>query len=159
MGQLRISQGIPGPQPPSQRVLMAGPTTPLREGRARQEICGRRQPRLAINAHGALVMMLARVTSGSKVNFAAPSHQGRAGSATCVLGHVRYGTAGSGTGIFRCRPEFFWRVRFRGRLSPKHPEGDDLPRNPITQARVEIVHHQLRPGFDTATIANPPHPL
>src|SRR5258708_10088730 len=66
MGQSPNTPGHPGPRRRSQRVLMQ---VPIRvygndaQGKKFEE----ETATLAINAHGALVMMQARVTSGSKV--------------------------------------------------------------------------------------------
>jgi len=77
---------------------------------------------LAINAHGALVLLNARVTSGSFVHL---QHNGTKEEQEChvaFLGPVRAGKAEVGLEFSDARPGF-WRVAFPPEdWSPKHPE-------------------------------------
>lgn len=77
---------------------------------------------LAINAHGALVPLQARLTSGSVVQM---QHKGTEEEQECAvvfLGPVRSGRAEIGLEFSMPRPSF-WRVTFPPEdWSPKHPE-------------------------------------
>jgi hypothetical protein len=77
---------------------------------------------LAINAHGALVLLEARVTSGSTVKL---QHKGTQEEQEChvvFLGPVRSGKAEVGLEFAAPRPSF-WRVAFPPEdWSPKSPE-------------------------------------
>lgn len=77
---------------------------------------------LAINAHGALVALQARLTSGSKVLM---QHKTTAEEQECqvvFLGPVRSGKAEIGLEFSAASPSF-WRVAFPPEdWSPRHPE-------------------------------------
>ncbi len=80
---------------------------------------------LAINAHGALVMMQARVTSGSKVQVQHNLTKEEQECHVAFLGPVRSGKAEVGLEFSDARPSF-WRVAFppedwskRGRCCPR----------------------------------------
>jgi hypothetical protein len=77
---------------------------------------------LAINAHGALVPLTARVTSGSRVLM---QHKTTTEEQEChvvFLGPVRSGKAEIGLEFSEPRPSF-WRVTFPPEdWTPKHPE-------------------------------------
>jgi hypothetical protein len=77
---------------------------------------------LAINAHGALVALQARLTSGSTVQM---QHKGTEEEQQCsvvFLGPVRSGKAEIGLEFSEPRPSF-WRVTFPPEdWSPKHPD-------------------------------------
>lgn len=77
---------------------------------------------LAINAHGALVPLQARLTSGSVVQM---QHKGTEEEQECsvvFLGPVRSGKAEIGLEFSVPRPSF-WRVTFPPEdWSPRHPE-------------------------------------
>ena len=85
---------------------------------------------LAINAHGALVLLEARVTSGSLVHL---EHQRTKEEQEChvvFLGPVRGGKAEIGLEFSSPRPSF-WRVSFPPEdWSPKHPEARTVTRAP-----------------------------
>ena len=105
----------------SQRVLMQVAVRMRGEdsqGRAFEEI----GETLAINAHGALVLLEARVTSGSIVKL---QHKGTQEEQEChvvFLGPVRGGKAEIGVEFTAPRPNF-WRVAFPPEdWSPKSPE-------------------------------------
>jgi hypothetical protein len=77
---------------------------------------------LAINAHGALILLSARLTSGSKVEL---QHKKTLEEQEChvaFLGPVRSGKAEIGLEFSAPRPSF-WRVAFPPEdWSPKNPE-------------------------------------
>jgi len=77
---------------------------------------------LAINAHGALILMAARVTSGGKLLML---HQRTKEEQEChvvFLGPVRNGKAEVGLEFSESRPAF-WRVAFPPEdWTPRHPE-------------------------------------
>lgn len=81
---------------------------------------------LAINAHGALVALQARLTSGSVVQM---QHKGTEEEQECAvvfLGPVRSGKAEVGLEFSIPRPSF-WRVTFPPEdWSPKHPEARNM---------------------------------
>jgi hypothetical protein len=81
---------------------------------------------LAINAHGALVALEARLTSGSKVLM---QHRATNEEQEChvvFLGPVRSGKAEVGLEFSLPRPSF-WRVTFPPEdWTPKHPEARTL---------------------------------
>lgn len=77
---------------------------------------------LAINAHGALVTLQSKITSGSMIHL---QHNGTKEEQEChvaFLGPVRSGRAEVGLEFSDARPGF-WRVAFPPEdWSPKHPE-------------------------------------
>jgi hypothetical protein len=81
---------------------------------------------LAINAHGALILVNARLTSGSKVVM---QHKGTQDEQEChvaFLGPVRAGKAEIGLEFSEPRPTF-WRVAFPPEdWSLKHPDARPL---------------------------------
>jgi PilZ domain len=111
----------PGPRRRSQRVLMQvgvkvrGSDT---QGKAFEE----EALTLAINAHGALVPLQARLTSGSRV-FLQHKHTTEEQECHVVfLGPVRSGKAEIGLEFTEACPSF-WRVAFPPEdWTPKHPE-------------------------------------
>jgi len=96
------------------------------QGRAFDEI----SETLAISAHGALVLLEARVTSGSVLNL---KHQRTEEEQEChvaFLGPVRSGRAEVGLEFSTPRPSF-WRVAFPPEdWSPKNPEARTVLRRP-----------------------------
>jgi hypothetical protein len=77
---------------------------------------------LAINAHGALVLLGARLTSGSKVQMKHNKTEEEQECHVAFLGPVRSGRAEVGLEFSAPRPAF-WRVAFPPEdWSPKHPE-------------------------------------
>ena len=77
---------------------------------------------LAINAHGALILLTARVTSGSKVELKHIKTEEETECHVVFLGPVRAGKAEIGLEFSAPRPAF-WRVAFPPEdWSPKHPE-------------------------------------
>src|SRR6266436_5232803 len=87
---------------------------------------------LAINAHGALILVNARVTSGSKIIMQHKRTQEEQECHVVFLGPVRGGKAKVGLEFLEPRPTF-WRVAFPPEdWSSKHPEV-----RPITGSRAE----------------------
>ena len=77
---------------------------------------------LAINAHGALVPLQARLTSGSIVHMQNKGTEEEQECAVVFLGPVRSGKAEIGLEFSMPRPSF-WRVTFPPEdWSPRHPE-------------------------------------
>src|ERR1700724_2415081 len=77
---------------------------------------------LAINAHGALVLMKARLTSGSKVLLQHKRTEEEHECHVAFLGPVRAGKAEIGLEFSSPHPTF-WRVAFPPEdWTPKHPE-------------------------------------
>jgi hypothetical protein len=77
---------------------------------------------LAINAHGALVLMTARLTSGSKVLLQHKKTQEEHECHVVFLGPVRSGKAEIGLEFSTPHPTF-WRVAFPPEdWTPKHPD-------------------------------------
>ena len=121
------SPNHPGPRRRSQRVLMQVPVRVRgsdTQGRSFEE----EAVTLAINAHGALVQLQARLTSGGKVLLQHNQTQEEQECQVVFLGPVRSGKAEIGLEFSSPRPTF-WRVAFPPEdWSPKHPEA----RNVIT---------------------------
>jgi hypothetical protein len=81
---------------------------------------------LAINAHGALVALKARLTSGSTVEMQNKGTQEEQECLVVFLGPVRSGKAEIGLEFSMPRPAF-WRVTFPPEdWSPKHPEARNV---------------------------------
>jgi hypothetical protein len=77
---------------------------------------------LAINAHGALILLNARVTSGSTVNLQNKRTLEEQECHVVFLGPVRTGKSEIGLEFSSPRPAF-WRVTFPPEdWSPRHPE-------------------------------------
>lgn len=111
----------PGPKRRSQRVLMQVPVR-LRGQDAQGANFEEETETLAINAHGALVLMQARVTSGATIQL---QHKRTTEEQECqvvFLGPVRGNKAEIGLEFSAPRPQF-WRVAFPPEdWSPKNPE-------------------------------------
>ncbi|HWZ96275.1 MAG TPA: PilZ domain-containing protein [Candidatus Dormibacteraeota bacterium] len=111
----------PGPKRRSQRVLMQVPVR-LRGNDAAGAPFDEETETLAINAHGALVLLQARLTSGSKIHL---QHKRTSEEQEChvvFLGPVRGNKAEIGLEFSAPRPQF-WRVAFPPEdWSPKNPE-------------------------------------
>ena len=111
----------PGARRRSQRVLMQigvrvrGKDTESKDFEEHTET-------LAINAHGALVLLTARVTSGSVVYLRHSRTEEEQECRVAFLGPVRSGKAEVGLEFSVPRPTF-WRVAFPpADWSPRHPE-------------------------------------
>jgi hypothetical protein len=135
MGQSTNTPAPPGPRRRSQRVLMQ---VPIRiwgndaQGKKFEEEAAT----LAINAHGALVMIQARLTSGSKVQLQHNLTKEEQECHVAFLGPVRAGKAEVGLEFSDARPSF-WRVAFPPEdWTPKHPEARTVTStNSITQGK------------------------
>jgi hypothetical protein len=87
---------------------------------------------LAINAHGALVLLQSRLTSGSKVLLQHKKTEEEQECHVVFLGPVRSGKAEIGLEFSSPRPAF-WRVAFPPEdWTPRHPEA-----RTISSQRVE----------------------
>jgi hypothetical protein len=121
MSQPPILPPHPGPRRRSQRVLMQVPVK-LTGVDAQGAKFEEETETLAINAHGALVLIQARLTSGSKVQL---QHKRTSEEQEChvvFLGPVRGNKAEIGLEFSAPRPQF-WRVAFPPEdWSPKSPE-------------------------------------
>jgi len=121
MGQSPNVLGHTGPRRRSQRVLMQVAVR-IRGKDAQGSPFEEETATLAINAHGALILLQARITSGSVVMM---QHNGTKQEQECqvvFLGPVRSGKAEIGLEFSSACPTF-WRVAFPPEdWSPKHPE-------------------------------------
>jgi hypothetical protein len=121
MAQEPSSAIHPGPRRRSQRVLMQV-TVRIRGNDAQGKAFEEETATLAINAHGALILMQARVTSGSKVFMQHKSTQQDQECHVVFLGPVRAGKAEVGL-EFTVPCPTYWRVAFPPEdWSSKHPE-------------------------------------
>jgi hypothetical protein len=127
MGQSPNTPPHPGPKRRSQRVLMQ---VPIR-------IWGNdAQGKKFEEETATLVMMQARVTSGSKVQLQHNLTKEEQECHVVFLGPVRAGKAEVGLEFSDARPDF-WRVAFPPEdWTPKHPEARTmLSTNPISQGK------------------------
>lgn len=121
MGQSPNTPTHPGPRRRSQRVLMQVPVR-LRGNDAEGRTFEEETATLAINAHGALVLLQARITSGSRIHLQHNATKEEQECHVAFLGPVRAGKAEVGLEFSEARPGF-WRVAFPPEdWSPKHPE-------------------------------------
>ena len=110
-----------GPRRRSQRVLMQVAVR-VRGSDAQGKSFEEEAMTLAINAHGALIQLQARLTSGGKVMLQHNQTQEEQECHVVFLGPVRSGKAEIGLEFSAPRPTF-WRVAFPPEdWSPKHPE-------------------------------------
>ncbi|HKM80273.1 MAG TPA: PilZ domain-containing protein [Candidatus Acidoferrum sp.] len=121
MGQSSNVSTHAGPRRRSQRVLMQVGVR-IRGDNVEGVSFEEETSTLAINAHGALILLQARITSGSRVHM---QHKGTQQEQEChvvFLGPVRSGKAEVGLEFSSPCPTF-WRVAFPPEdWSPKHPE-------------------------------------
>jgi PilZ domain-containing protein len=121
MAQVPNTPSNPGPRRRSQRVLMQVPLR-LHGVDAQGQNFEESSETLAINAHGALVLVAARITSGSVIQVRHTKTQEEQECHVVFLGPVRGGKAEVGLEFTVPRPAF-WRVAFPPEdWSPKHPE-------------------------------------
>lgn len=110
----------------SQRVLMQVPVR-IRGNDALGQQFEEETETLAINAHGALVLVAARVTSGSKMLLRHKRTEEEQECHVAFLGPVRNGRAEIGLEFSSPRPTF-WRVAFPPEdWSPKAPTARTAP--------------------------------
>lgn len=131
MAQGTTSSGNPVARRRSQRVLMQVPVrvhgTDSQGNRFEEET-----ETLAINAHGALILVSARLTSGSKVQMEHKRTQEEQECHVVFLGPVRAGKSEIGLEFSAPRPTF-WRVAFPPEdWTLKHPDA-----RPISTTRTE----------------------
>ncbi|MHB8610139.1 MAG: PilZ domain-containing protein [Candidatus Acidiferrales bacterium] len=125
MAQGPTSSGNPLPRRRSQRVLMQV-VVRVRGTDAQGKEFEEETETLAINAHGALILVSARVTSGSKVMMHHKRTQEEQECHVVYLGPVRAGKAEIGLEFSEPRPTF-WRVAFPPEdWSTKHPDARPL---------------------------------
>jgi hypothetical protein len=124
-----------GPRRRSQRVLMQV-AVKIRGKDAEGKNFEEETATLAINAHGALVLLQARITSGSSIHLQHKVTQEEQECHVAFLGPVRSGKAEVGLEFSEARPGF-WRVAFPPEdWSPKHPDARTaLSTTPITQGK------------------------
>ncbi len=109
------------PRRRSQRVLMQVAVR-IRGNDAQGKAFEEETATLAINAHGALVLLQSRITSGSKIHLQHNLTKEEQECHVAFLGPVRAGKAEVGLEFSAARPSF-WRVAFPPEdWSPKHPE-------------------------------------
>src|ERR1700730_1471523 len=121
MGLTTNTSSHSGPRRRSQRVLMQVAVR-IRGTDAQGKTIDEETDTLAINAHGALIMLKARFTSGSKVLLQHKSTQEEQECQVVFLGPVRGGQAEIGLEFSSPHPTF-WRVAFPPEdWTPKHPE-------------------------------------
>lgn len=112
----------------SQRILMQVPIR-IRGKDAQGKDFEEYTETLAINAHGALVLLNARVTSGSIVQMRHNKTEEEQECHVAFLGPVRSGRAEIGVEFSAPRPAF-WRVAFPPEdWSPKSPEARTVTYN------------------------------
>ena len=105
----------------SQRVLVQVPVR-IRGANAQGQSFEEHTETLAINAHGALILLNARVTSGSIVQMKHIKTEEELECHIAFLGPVRNGRAEIGLEFSTPRPSF-WRVAFPPEdWNPRHPE-------------------------------------
>ena len=126
MAQATNTPSHPGARRRSQRVLMqVGVRIRGRDAQGKdfEEIT----ESLAINAHGALVLLTARVTSGSMVHMRHNKTEEEQECHVAFLGPVRSGKAEIGLEFTAPRPTF-WRVAFPPEdWTPRSPEARTIP--------------------------------
>jgi len=112
----------------SQRVLMQVPVR-IRGTDVQGKQVDEETETLAINAHGALVLLNARFTSGAKLNLQHKRTQEDQDCHVAFLGPVRAGKAEIGLEFTSPVPNF-WRVAFPPEdWTPKHPEARTVSSN------------------------------
>lgn len=129
MAEGNPSSGYPGPRRRSQRVLMQVPVR-VRGTDSQGSPFEEETQTLAINAHGALILVSARVTSGSRIMLHHKLTQEEQECHVAFLGPVRAGKSEIGLEFSKPNPTF-WRVAFPPEdWSQKHPDA-----RPITRTR------------------------
>src|SRR3989441_8869098 len=126
MAQNPITTSNSGARRRSQRVLMQVPLR-LRGVDAQGQNFEEFTETLAINAHGSLVLLAARVTSGSAVYVRHNKTEEEQECHVAFLGPVRGGKAEIGLEFTTPRPTF-WRVAFPPEdWTPRSPEARKVP--------------------------------
>ena len=128
MGQASNLHISSGSRRRSQRVLMQV-SVRIRGEDAEGHKIEEETETLAINAHGALVLLKSRLTSGGKVLLQHKRTQEEQECHVAFLGPVRNGKAEIGLEFSAPRPGF-WRVAFPPEdWTPRHPEARTAARN------------------------------
>lgn len=123
----------PGARRRSQRVLMQVAVR-IRGNDSQSKSFDEETETLAINAHGALVLLQARVTSGSKIMLQNKRTQEEQECHVVFLGPVRGNKAEIGLEFSSPRPQF-WRVAFPPEdWTPKHPEARTVSKTRTNQS-------------------------
>ena len=131
MAQAPSNTGNPTVRRRSQRVLMQVAVR-VRGKDAQGNTFEEETETLAINAHGALILVNARVTSGSTMLMQHKRTQEEQECHVVFLGPVRAGKSEIGLEFSEARPAF-WRVAFPPEdWTLKHPDA-----RPITVSRTE----------------------
>jgi hypothetical protein len=131
MAQSPTTSGNPKVRRRSQRVLMQVAVR-VRGKDSQNHAFEEETETLAINAHGALILVNARVTSGSKISMQHKRTQEEQECHVVFLGPVRGGRAEVGLEFSEPCPAF-WRVAFPPEdWTSKHPDA-----RPITISRTE----------------------
>jgi hypothetical protein len=121
MAQVINTQTGGGARRRSQRVLMQVAVR-IRGNDAEGKAFEETTDTLAINAHGALILLATRVTSGGTLLMRHQSTQEEQECHVVFLGPVRNGKAEVGLEFSASRPAF-WRVAFPPEdWTPRHPE-------------------------------------
>ena len=121
MAQVTNTPTSTGARRRSQRVLMQVPVR-IRGTDAQGKPVEEETETLAINAHGALVLLQSRLTSGSLVQLQHKKTQEEHECHVAFLGPVRSGKAEIGLEFTSPHPTF-WRVAFPPEdWTPRHPE-------------------------------------
>jgi hypothetical protein len=127
MGQT-LNTAAPGARRRSQRVLMQVGVR-IRGTDAHGQTFEEDTETLAINAHGALILLRSRITTGSKVELRHSRTEEQQECHVVFLGPVRSGKAEVGLEFSSPRPAF-WRVAFPPEdWSPKNPEARTASKN------------------------------
>jgi PilZ domain-containing protein len=125
MAQVTNTPTHTGARRRSQRVLMQVPVS-IRGKDAQGKEFKEDTETLAINAHGALVLLAARLTSGGLVHMRHSKTEEEQECHVAFLGPVRSGKAEIGLEFTAPRPTF-WRVAFPPEdWTPKSPEARTL---------------------------------
>ena len=121
MAQVTNTSTSTGARRRSQRVLMQVPVR-IRGTDAQGKAVEEETETLAINAHGALVLLQSRLTSGGLVQLQHKKTQEEHECHVAFLGPVRSGKAEIGLEFTSPHPTF-WRVAFPPEdWTPRHPE-------------------------------------
>jgi|SRR5882672_7369270 len=132
MAQVSNPSANPVARRRSQRVLMQV-SVRVRGTDAQAKPFEEQTETLAINAHGALVLLTARVTSGSMVHLKHNRTEEEQECHVVFLGPVRAGKAEIGLEFSAARPTF-WRVAFPPEdWTPRHPEARAVSTTRTTQ--------------------------
>lgn len=132
MSQIANTTTSPAVRRRSQRVLMQVGVL-IRGNDAQNKPFEEKTDTLAINAHGALIALKTRITSGSKLKMKHNMTEEDQECHVVFLGPVRDGKAEIGLEFSEPRPAF-WRVAFPPEdWTPKHPEARTASRTRLVE--------------------------